>query len=94
MQNAKAIGETCRQQARTLIELLVVQAHKMLQNQYFTKVGRIPDFGCAWRAYARHAHPKSGFSEMFRELLRMAKAQSLYLIFYGSTVSGVKIRPN
>jgi hypothetical protein len=40
-----------------------------LDYQYFTRVGRISDFWCAWQAYACHAHQKSGFFKMFRELL-------------------------
>jgi hypothetical protein len=42
---------------------------RAINYRHFTKVERISDFGCAWRAFARHAHPKSGFSEMFRDLL-------------------------
>jgi hypothetical protein len=40
-----------------------------LDNQYFTKVGRISDFWGVWQADARPTPPKTGFFRMFRELL-------------------------
>jgi hypothetical protein len=43
-----------------------------MYNYQFTKVERISDFWCVWQAYARHTHQKSGFFEMFRELLIIA----------------------